>query len=169
MNLLQSVILFTLYLSLMPPVLLPMNKYYTDCLLLSFPFQQHAPKKFVLTKERKKEKQGRLIQLFFCTLGSISHQLLIGHGSWHDRQKCHNKWGYCTIKKHAHLNWVPKWTFGCPSLSLVDLLLGFCMCGVGDKQRAKQREEHFYCNHNCTHTHTLVTNICTTDTANVCQ
>jgi hypothetical protein len=58
-----------------------------------------------------------------------------------------------TIKKHAHLNWVPKWTFGCPSLSLVDLLVGFCMCGVGDKQRAKQREEHFYCNHNCTHTH----------------
>jgi hypothetical protein len=93
MNLLQSVILFTLYLSLMPPLLLPMNKYYTDCSLLSFPFQQHAPKKFVLTKERKKEKQGRLIQLFFCTLGSISHQLLIGHGSWHDRQKCHNKLG----------------------------------------------------------------------------
>jgi hypothetical protein len=99
--------------------------------------------------------------------------LLIGHGSWHDRQKCHNKWEYCTIKKHAHLNWVTKWTFGCPSLSLVDLLLGFCMCGVGDKQRAKQREEHFYCNHNCTHTqthtHTLATNICTPDTANVCQ
>jgi hypothetical protein len=34
------------------------------------------------------------------------------------------------------------------------------MCGVGDKQRAKQREEHFYCNHNCTHTHPLATNIC---------
>jgi hypothetical protein len=41
------------------------------------------------------------------------------------------------------------------------------LCGVGDKQRAKEREEHFYYNHNCTHTHTLATNICTTDTANV--
>ncbi len=72
----------------------------------SCPFLSNSKhqKKFVLTKETKKEK-GRLIQLFFCTLGSISHQLLIGHGSWHDRQKCHNKWEYCTIKKHAHLNW----------------------------------------------------------------
>ncbi len=73
----------------------------------SCPFLSNSKhqKKICANKRNKEKKKGRLIQLFFCTLGSISHQLLIGHGSWHDRQKCHNKWEYCTIKKHAHLNW----------------------------------------------------------------
>jgi hypothetical protein len=50
----------------MPPLLLLMNKYYADCLLLSFPFQQHTPKKNGANK-RKKEKRlvDSIISLHF--------------------------------------------------------------------------------------------------------
>ncbi len=172
MNLLQSVIFFTLYLPLMPPLLLLMNKYYVDCLLLSFPFQQHAPKQICANKRKGKKIEGWLIQLFFCTLGSISHQLLIGHGSWHDRQKCHNKLG---VLYHQE---------ACPSElgTQVDLWMSLSIFSwpvtrilhVWGRRQTKSKTERRVLLlqpqlHTYTHTHTLATNICTTDTANVCQ